>query len=368
MSAGHFCCCFFSDTDIFFLHFVRFFFLPTFGCSLSFSVFFFSLSPHDVRVTTVTSGTSESTPILNWQVRIAEGYTQPIVSSVEIMHHPFHPTAIVIDHRNSLLYWSDTTERTIRRSKIDGTSVELVASGSHVGRVLGMKLTEDGTTLYYTDTNTGTLMRLNVSDVRKEPSTGKYDVLAAAYPREILLSGLKDPRGLALDERHFKIYFVEFTGRIYECNLDGSNMEPNGARTPKYRILLVKRPSRVRLNSVTVDTTSHVQRRKHALYWTEANTNAIMRSNIDGRRIKQVGGLNGNLVWPNHIQYIEGGAVYYSEYLGTIKKMTPPVNYISAEPTSSTTVDVKGTASDMVSQEILALARVGGEFRFAVND
>ena len=31
------------------------------------------LTPHDVKVATVTSGTSEDVPILNWQVRLAEG-------------------------------------------------------------------------------------------------------------------------------------------------------------------------------------------------------------------------------------------------------------------------------------------------------
>lgn len=327
-----------------------------------------SLTPFDVKITTVSTGTSEDTPILNWQVRIAEGYTAPIVSSVELYHHPFRPTNIVVDHRHTFLYWSDTSERTIRRSKVDGTFIELVASGESVGRVLGMALTEDGNTLYYTDANTGTMLRLNVSGVLSDEITGKYEELALTYSREIVLSGLSDPRGLVLDESHGTVYFVELTGRIYECNMDGSNMEPNVARSPKYRILLVRRPSRVRLNSISLDVTSSLRRRGHSLYWVELNSNTIMKSNVDGRKIKQVGGLNSNLVWPNVIQYVRGGDVYFSEYLGTIKKITPPINYISQEPASVTQVDVKGTASDMVSQEILALSRVGAEFRFSVNE
>jgi hypothetical protein len=101
---------------------------------------------------------------------------------------------------------------------------------------------------------------------------------------------------LCLTISSFKIYFVERTGRIYECNVDGSNMEVNPARPPMYKVLLVNRPSNVRLNSITLDTTSHTQRRKHALYWTESNTNAVMRSNIDGRKMQQVAGLNGRCV------------------------------------------------------------------------
>ena len=327
-----------------------------------------SLTPHDVRVTTISSGTSETTPILNYQVRIAEGYTAPIVVSVQIEHTPFHPTAIAIDHYNSLLYWSDTTERTIRRSKIDGSFIELVAKGTHVGRVSHMALTENGRSLYFTDENTHTLMRINVTNVQGDATTGLYNEMGTNYPREIILQNLKDPRGLALDELYRKIYFVELTGRIYECNLDGSNMEPNTARPAKYRELLVRRPSRVRLNSISVDTTSSTQRRKHALYWTESNSHSLMRSNIDGRRIQQIGGLNGNLVWPTVIQYIQGGDLYFSEYLGTIKKMTPGAAAVKAEPVTEITVDVKGTASDLVNQEVLAYGRVGVEYRLAASD
>jgi hypothetical protein len=326
-----------------------------------------ALTPYDVKVSTVTSGSSENVPILNWQVRLAEGYTAPIVVSVDVKHHPFHPTSIVVDHYNSLLYWSDTTERTLRRSQIDGSSIELVAKGDHIGRVLGMALTENGQSLYFTDTNSNSLMRINVTNIQADETTGMYDALALAYPREIILQKLKDPRGLAIDEIYGKIYFVELSGRIYECNIDGTNMEHNSARKPKYLELLVQRPSNVRLNSVSIDITSSRQRRKHSLYWTESNSNSIMRSNIDGRRIQQIGGLNGNLVWPNIIQYIRGGDVYFSEYLGTVKKMKPLLK-ITSEPNSVLIVNVQCVASDMVSQEVLAYSRVGANYRFAVND
>jgi hypothetical protein len=62
------------------------------------------LTPYDIKIATVTSGTSEDVPILNWQVRLAEGYTAPIVTSVDLHHHSFHPTCLVVDHHNALLY------------------------------------------------------------------------------------------------------------------------------------------------------------------------------------------------------------------------------------------------------------------------
>ena len=87
------------------------------------------LHPSDVRITTLSSGTSETTPILNWKVRLAEGYSQPIVVSVNLERRPFRPSAIAIDKRTGLIYWSDTLERTIRRARVDGSFIELVASG-----------------------------------------------------------------------------------------------------------------------------------------------------------------------------------------------------------------------------------------------
>ena len=75
------------------------------------------------------------------------------------------------------------------------------------------------------------------------------------------------------------------------------------------------------------------------------------------------------LVWPNVVQYtgIDGG-LYFAEYLGTVHKITPPLTRITAEPARTLKIDVKGVASEMVNQEILAYSRVGAEYRFAVND
>ena len=89
-----------------------------------------SLSPSDVSVSTVSSGTSETVPILNWQVRLAEGYSLPIVVSVGLEHRPFRPGAIAVDKELGYVYWGDTLERTIRRSRVDGSFIELVASGA----------------------------------------------------------------------------------------------------------------------------------------------------------------------------------------------------------------------------------------------
>ena len=89
-----------------------------------------SLAPSEVSISTVSSGSSEAVPILNWQVRLAEGYSLPIVVSVGLEHRPFRPGAIAVDKELGYVYWGDTLERTIRRSRVDGSFIELVASGT----------------------------------------------------------------------------------------------------------------------------------------------------------------------------------------------------------------------------------------------
>ena len=88
-----------------------------------------NLSPSEVSVSTVSSGTSETIPILNWEVRLAEGYSLPIIVSVELDQRPFRPGAIAVDKQKGYVYWGDTLERTIRRSRVDGSFIELVVSG-----------------------------------------------------------------------------------------------------------------------------------------------------------------------------------------------------------------------------------------------
>ena len=234
----------------------------------------------------------------------------------------------------------------------------------HVGRVVGLALTADGSTLYFTDTNTGTIVRLATSGLVADPDTGLSN--HATLRREIVLSGLDDPRGLALDEARGRIFFTEKAGRIYECNMDGTNMEPNAARPPRFRDLLVKRPSRARLDGLTLDLTG-TRRSTHMIYWSESNTNMIMRSNIYGRNVRRVAGLDGSLVWPRGAFFYDS-ALYFSEYLGGVKRIPAPKTLATSEPTVEKLVDMVGSASSFVAQEVLAVTRVGGEFVFAVND
>jgi hypothetical protein len=324
-----------------------------------------SLAPSEVSISTVSSGSSEAVPILNWQVRLAEGYSLPIVVSVGLEHRPFRPGAIAVDKELGYVYWGDTLERTIRRSRVDGSFIELVASGTNVGRVTGLALTEDGRTLFYSDSNTGKILRIDTSDIVRSATTGVAEN-AATLQRKVVISGLDDPRGIALDTLRNRLYFTEKAGRIYECAMDGSNLEPNVARPPRFRDLLLRRPSRVRLDALTLDLTG-TRRSKHMIYWAESNTNVIMRSNIFGRGMTKVAGIDGSLVWPRGVEFHDG-KLYFSEYLGNIKRIDAPKTLGMSEPLATTLVNSVGAASSNVAQEILAVSRVGGDFVFAINE
>lgn len=208
-------------------------------------------------------------------------------------------------------------------------------------------------------------MRIDTSNIERSSATGVSEN-AATLQREVVISGLDDPRGIALDTMRNRLYFTEKAGRIYECAMDGSNLEPNVARPPRYRELLVQRSSRVRLDALTLDLTG-TRRSKHMIYWAESNTNVIMRSNIFGRRVTKVAGIDGSLVWPRGVDF-HGGQLYFSEYLGSVKRIDAPKNLGTSEPPATTLVDAVGAASSIVSQEILAVSRVGGDFIFAIND
>ena len=228
-----------------------------------------------------------------------------------------------------------------------------------------MALSEDGSTLFYSDANTGTILRIDTADIIRSPTTGFMEN-AAKLQRKVVISGLDDPRGIALDASRNRLYFTEKAGRIYECAMDGSNLEPNVARPPRYRELLVRRPSRVRMDALTLDL-SGTRRSKHMMYWAESNTNVIMRSNIFGRGLTKVAGIDGSLVWPRGVSFHDG-KLYFSEYLGNVKRIDAPKTLGTSEPIATTLVNAVGAASSSVAQEILAVSRVGGNFVFAINE
>ena len=101
-------------------------------------------------------------------------------------------------------------------------------------------------------------------------------------------------------------------------SMDGLNLETNPTKPAKQKLMLVRRPSNVRMNGITLDLSSTLRLRQK-MYWSESNTNTIMRSTIDGLRIETIAGMDTSLVFPNSVIF-DGisNYLYFSEYLGAI--------------------------------------------------
>ena len=197
----------------------------------------------EVVVQTGKGNSTKDTIIGNFKVRLSEGYTLPIVSKVERTVHKFRPHALILDQETGeYIYWSDLKEKTIRRARYDGRKMTLVSNNKLTTSIRSMALDDASKgyhRIYATDDNTGSIVIVPTNDTKAEINT--------------LLSGLNDPRGIALDLSNRLVYFTELTGRIYLTSMDGENLEKNPTRPAKDKILLIRRPSNVRLNGITLD-------------------------------------------------------------------------------------------------------------------
>ena len=382
--------------------------------------------PMDVVVTTSKgNSTRDGDAIRNPQVRVAEGYRLPIVLIIKRTVVKNRPHAIVVDdyvgndllrtaeaaalghlkhmfalnhisndingvlhnlraneklvlpkdlHRSAesaclayqdayfaaeatkYLYWSDTAEQNIRRAKLDGSDMEILSDGNLTRRVLGIALdSPEKHQLFATDANLGSIVIVPTDGVSSEK------------PIKTLLGGLRDPHGIALDIANRHCYFTELTGKIYRTSMDGANLEPNSQKPMVRKELLVKRPSKVRMDGLTLDLNG--PRRNHKIYWAEANTNNILRCNLDGGHIETIAGVDSSLVFPQGIAFSRtSGALYFSEYFGSIQRFSTSNLVVGNEPEKTKVVDASRGAASIVRDEILAFTRVGGEFFFSIKD
>ena len=308
----------------------------------------------EVVVTTTSGNSTLDDGIRNINVRLSEGYSLPFVTGVARGLKTFRPHAVLADTNHEYFYWSDTSEQTVRRSNFKGADIELVSSGNLTRRVLGMALDIPAKKqMYATDANEGTVVIIPTEDM--------------ALPIKILLRGLRDPRGIALDTGARELYFTELTGKIYRASMDGLNIETNPNRPVKMKQMLVRRPSKVRLDGISLDLSG--PRRYRKIYWAEANSNNIMRSSLDGQKVEVIAGLDSGLMFPQGIGFDTAAKqVYFSEYFGKIYRLSSTDIEIGNEPSRTKVIDASRGAASTVREEMLALTKVGGQFFFSVKD
>ena len=162
------------------------------------------------------------------------------------------PGGLALDVDRGKMYWTDQGTDKIQRANLDGSGVEdLVTEGLRSPNGVALDLFRSK--LYWTDYGTDKIQRAGLD------GSGVED----------LVTGLTSPTGLALAGG--KIYWADYgTDRIQRANLDGSEVEDlvtSGLRSPR---------------GVAVDGA------EGKIYWADTGTDKIQRSNLDGSQVEDL--------------------------------------------------------------------------------
>ncbi|KAF4141458.1 hypothetical protein GN958_ATG09429 [Phytophthora infestans] len=266
---------------------------------------------------------------LNYNEMFASGTPSPIVERIDISAKFVLPHALVIDDREGeeWLYWSNSEDGTIYRSSLQSTVIEVLQRRCWSVRGLALNIFHDSGNeklfLLYSLESKGTIsqIELPVSQMISSPQSSK-----------VLISGLRSPRGLAMDSTNQILFFTEKTGQIFQANLGNrmtarqkANILPDDASivspgVDTHRVVTLT--SMTRLDGIAVDS--------KYLYWCETNTNIVARAlRRDFQRQVVVGGTaNSMLSWPRGVVLgSDDGNIndkkdsyYYSEYTGRVSK------------------------------------------------
>ena len=116
---------------------------------------------------------------------------------------------IAVDVAGGKLYWTEQTSETtgkIRRADLDGSNVQLVKDLTSVPH--GLALDTTNRKIYFTNA-WGKVQRLNFDGSNFQPN---------------LITGLKDPKGIAVDLIEGRVYWTE-KGSIRRASFNGENIE-----------------------------------------------------------------------------------------------------------------------------------------------
>ncbi|MBI9098236.1 MAG: hypothetical protein JEY91_07145 [Spirochaetaceae bacterium] len=113
--------------------------------------------------------------------------------------------------RDPRLYWAEEgTSKSIKRCKLDGTDVETIVTGLNEPRDLAID--DNGEYLYWADTGTQSIQRVNLEGTQVK--TTLYDNAT---------DSVDAPWEIVLDNTNNLIYWTDKnTGEIYQGNIDGS--------------------------------------------------------------------------------------------------------------------------------------------------
>ena len=150
------------------------------------------------------------------------------------------------------MYWTDTGSDRIQRSNLDGSDVRDIITGLQDPR--GIALDVAGGKMYWADRGTDKIQRSNLDGSHLED----------------LVTRLDSPRGIALDVSGGKLYWTDQgTDRIRRSNLDGSGVEDLVTRL-------------VDPGGIALDVSGG------RMYWTSWTAQKIQRANLDGSGVEDL--------------------------------------------------------------------------------
>lgn len=225
--------------------------------------------------------------------------------------------------RSGIVYWTDSYERTIKRSYIPGSPEQKNVTVGYAqdlairsrGKPTALAVDWYGMNLYWTETDrTGAKPRGNIL---VSTSDGRYR-------RSVINSGIEEPTSVALDPDHGLIFWTDSGSipKIERAWMDGS----------KRRILVSDAISQP--HGITIDYAMD-----HTIYWVDAKLNKIEMMKEDGSHRKLVGSgdqfkhpysldvFESDLYWVTR----DSGEVYRMDKFGRGVPVRLPGDYVNPQ-------------------------------------
>ena len=214
---------------------------------------------------------------MKFSIILAIGCITGLMAVAGVRAEPLVRIQVDPDGGPLLLYWTDSGTDKIQRTNPDSSGVEDLVTG--LRNPLGLALDASAGKLYWSDGGTDKIQRANLNGTEVG---------------DLVTSGLRHPSGLALDAAAGKLYWTDYgTDRIQRSNLNGSEVEDvvTGLRSPL---------------GLALDAAAG------KLYWADYGTDKIQRSNLDGSEVEDV--IATGLRVPRGLALdAAGGKLYWSD-------------------------------------------------------
>jgi len=232
------------------------------------------------------------------------------------------PRGIAVDLGEGKIYWSEAGSMKVKRSNLNGTGIETIYSG-YGNEIYGVALDLSNRKIYWADRTGYSIVRANLDGSAREVvfNTGSYSPYAIALDvdeeliywtesdwtdghiwrasyngidKDEIVSGLKFPTGLAIDNANDRIYWTERgmdsldPQLICSANVDGTD-------------------SQVLINEgLFAPTGIDLDLAGGKMYWVEPGWIKVRRANLDGTNIENIitgpGGYPAPQLWD--IEYV----------------------------------------------------------------